>query len=305
MLKIERVTRRFGAFAALREVSLNIEAGKSVALWGANGAGKSTLIRCVLGLDRFEGSISIAGLDSRTHAKESRRRIGYVPQELGFNDDMRVGEAIRFYAGLRGIADPDAARSLARVGLAGQESKRMRHLSGGMKQRLALALALLGDPPLLVLDEVTASLDAGGREEFVALLAALARDGRSMLFASHRQDEVQRLADQVAVLDRGRLASLCTPEQLLGPPILKLRLDGALRDRALRVLTARGFDATPNGVGILVRIARGAVGAPIHALADDGVRVEDFELTHHAPPQGTPAGSPGTPQAGKDGPGHA
>ncbi len=305
MLIIERVTRRFGAFAALREVSLKIDSGKSVALWGANGAGKSTLIRCVLGLDRFEGTISIDGLDSRENPKESRRRIGYVPQELGFNDDMRVGEAIRFFAGLRGIADPDAARSLARVGLSGQESKRMRHLSGGMKQRLALALALLGDPPLLVLDEVTASLDAGGREEFVSLLASLSRDGRSMLFASHRQDEVQRLADRVAVLDRGRLANLCTPDELLGPSMLRLHLSDELREKALRVLASRGFEATVNGVGVVVRVVRGTLGAPIHALADAAIRVQDFEVSHSTPAQGSGPTSPDGPDAAGGADAHA
>src|SRR5690606_12426351 len=103
--------------------------------------------------------------------KHARRLIGYVPQELGFYDDLGVAEAVGYFARLKGVRLDSPSEPLERVGLAGHERKRVRELSGGMKQRLALAIALLGDPPILVLDEVTASLDACGRQEFVGLLA--------------------------------------------------------------------------------------------------------------------------------------
>jgi len=159
----------------------------------------------VLGLFRYGGSISIGGLDVRRDGKRTRRLVGYVPQEIGFYDDLRVAEAVRFFARLKAVALPSVDEVLARVGLPGQERKRIRELSGGMKQRLALAVALLGDPPVLLLDEVTASLDAFGREEFVALLERLSGDGRTMLFASHRVDEVKALARRVITLEAGRI----------------------------------------------------------------------------------------------------
>jgi len=205
MISIASVTKRFGRATAVDDVSIDIPEGDSVALWGANGAGKTTLIRCVLGLVRFKGSITVDGFDARRQGKWARMRIGYVPQELGFYDDLRVSEAVLFFARLKGLSVRSTGDVLERVGLTGHHRKRIRELSGGMKQRLALAIAMLGDPPVLVLDEVTASLDACGREEFVALLARLSGEGRTMLFASHRVDEVAMLARRVVTLDRGSM----------------------------------------------------------------------------------------------------
>lgn len=215
MIRIDAVTKRFGRAAALDRVSLELQAGDSIALWGANGAGKTTLIRCVLGLLRYEGRIEVGGHDATRHGKAARLLVGYVPQELGFHDDLRVAEAVAFFAGLKGIARPDVRGSLAAVGLDPHRGKRVRELSGGMKQRLALAIALLGDPPVLVLDEVTASLDAVGRDEFVALLKQLSGDGRTMLFASHRLEEVSILAARVAVLEHGRLVRAVSRDEFL------------------------------------------------------------------------------------------
>jgi ABC-type multidrug transport system ATPase subunit len=215
MISIEGVSMRFGRFAAVDHLSLSVAAGESLALWGPNGAGKSTIIRCVLGLYRYGGTIRIGGLDVRRHGKEARRLIGYVPQEIGFYDDLRVHEAVRFFGGLKCVTVRDPETILDGVGLSGHAGKRIRELSGGMKQRLALAVALLGDPPVLVLDEVTASLDAVGRDELVGLLGGLARQGRAMLFASHRQDEVHALGDRVAILERGKLVRQGPPSEML------------------------------------------------------------------------------------------
>lgn len=209
MIRIDGLRKRFGRTFAVDGVSTHLPPGDSVALWGSNGAGKTTIIRCVLGLFRFDGAITVAGMDVRRHGKAVRRLIGYVPQEIGFYDDLRVGEALRFFSRVKGVPMPDAEPVLERVGLPGQHHKRIRELSGGMKQRLALAIALLGDPPVLMLDEVTASLDAFGREEFVGLLERLSGDGRTMLFASHRVDEVTALARRVITLDTGRIVEDC------------------------------------------------------------------------------------------------
>jgi ABC-2 type transport system ATP-binding protein len=207
MIRIAHLTKRFGRALAVDDVSLDIATGDSVALWGANGAGKSTVIRCVLGLLPYAGTIEIAGRDLRRHGKSVRRLIGYVPQELGFYDDLRVHEAVRFFARLKGVGIASVSDVLGPVALDGHERKRIRELSGGMKQRLALAIALLGDPPILVLDEVTASLDACGRDEFVQLLSRLAGEGRTLLFASHRSEEIATLAKRVITMEGGRVAS--------------------------------------------------------------------------------------------------
>jgi ABC-type multidrug transport system ATPase subunit len=147
-------------------------------------------------------------MDAWKKGKAVRQLIGYVPQELSFYDDLGVGEAVRFFATLKSQQVIEVDQVLAGVGLHGQAAKRLRELSGGMKQRLALAIALLGDPPILVLDEVTASLDAVGRAQFVGLLSRLAKTSRrTMLFASHRPDEIQSLAARVVMLDSGRIST--------------------------------------------------------------------------------------------------
>lgn len=296
MIKIEHLTKKFARSAAVRDVSLHVRPGDAVALWGANGAGKTTIIRCVLGLLRYEGRIEVAGYDAARQGKAARRLIGYVPQELGFYDDLRVGEAVRFFARLKGLRIGDAESVLVRVGLIGQTPKRVRDLSGGMKQRLALAIALLGDPPILVLDEVTASLDACGREEFVSLLESLGRDGKAMLFASHRPEEIHTLARRVILLDRGRIAEELTPaafvERLSGVA-LHIQVGAENRLRAMDLLTARGFAPRLNHVGVIVPVPANDRTGPLRVLLNDsGIEVGNFDLLVQPAAPSTGGGAP-------------
>lgn len=282
MISIQSVTKRFGRSIAVNDVSLEIQAGDSIALWGANGAGKTTLLRCVLGLVQFRGNIRVGGFDIRKKGKAARQLIGYVPQEISFYDDLGVGEAIHFFSRLKGLFRIDAGETLERVGLAGSRRKRVRELSGGMKQRLALAIALLGDPPVLLLDEVTASLDAVGREEFVGLLERLSGSGRTLLFASHRIDEVATLARRVAQLDLGRLTGVAASEDFLGQighgSQLHIFLAAEHRSRALRYLQDGGYAARMNGAGVIVPVAPEQKARPFRLLADADIAVQDFEL---------------------------
>ncbi len=282
MISITHVTKRFGRLRAVDDVSLHIAPGESVALWGVNGAGKTTLIRCVLGLLRFSGTIRVGGRDVRADGKRARLLIGYVPQELGLYDDLRAAEALAYFARLKGLAPAAARGALDRVGLGGQDRTRVRELSGGMKQRLALAIALLGDPPVLVLDEVTASLDAVGREGFVRMLADLRGEGRTMLFASHRVEEVGSLAGRVAVLERGRLAGITDSAAFVagmaGGSVLHLMLSASLRDEAVRRLREHGFAARLNGIGVLVGVTPDRKAGPFRVLAEARITVDDFEV---------------------------
>ena len=212
MIQIADVRKRFGRARVLDGVSFDVLAGQSVALWGSNGAGKTTLIRCLLGLIDFEGDIRVAGLDVRCDGKRVRRLLGYVPQELAFYDDFRVIEAARYLARLRGADVSECEAGLADVGLLAHARKRVRELSGGMKQRLALSIALLNDPPLLVLDEPTSNLDSAGRQSLMKLLLQLKAAGKTILFISHRPEEVRGLADRVLTLEAGRvLTDVATP----------------------------------------------------------------------------------------------
>lgn len=297
MIHISNVTKRFKGATAVDRVSIKIPAGDSVALWGVNGAGKTTLIRCVLGLLRYRGQITVGGCDVRRRGKPARMLIGYVPQELGFYDDLRVFEAIRFFARLKGLNARDCDDVLGGVGLLGHDRKRIRELSGGMKQRLALAIAMLGDPPVLVLDEVTASLDACGRGEFVALLSRLSGAGRTMLFASHRIDEVTTLAQHVVMLEQGRVTAECGAAEFAGRlgagSILHLVVRPSAREHAMAALTTSGFKPRLNGVGLLVPVPSDQKAAPFRVLADARVAIDDFDIISAH----TPHGSVGAPEA--------
>jgi ABC-2 type transport system ATP-binding protein len=227
--------------------------------------------------------------------KQARMLIGYVPQELGFYDDLGVAEAVGFFARLNGVAHTDTGRTLDDVGLTGHGRKRIRELSGGMKQRLALAIALLGDPPVLVLDEVTASLDAVGREEFVAMLGRLRSTGRTILFASHRAEEIAALAGRVVLLERGRIVRTAPRDEFLAGSDrgseLHLVIGAEMRDRAMRCLEDSGFAPRLNGVGVYVPVDPDRKAAPFRILAGDRIPVDDFELVPGAPARGHSEGA--------------
>lgn len=282
MISVEGLTKRFGRFTAVDDVSFQVERGRAVALWGANGAGKTTAIRCVLGLLSFRGSITVAGHDVRRRGKAARRAIGYVPQELALYDDLRLPDALHLFARLKRAPRPRPAEVLGEVGLADHQRKRIRELSGGMKQRMALAIALLADPPLLMLDELTANLDAAAQATFMALLHDLKERGKTILFTSHHLREVETLADRVLLLDRGRLTGSCSARGLAEHTgarcLLHVRLTAETLDDALGILTEGGFDVTRNGHGLHVTVPADQKATPIGLLARRGIAVRDFDV---------------------------
>lgn len=207
------LSKSFGDVVALDRVSFSIARGESVALWGPNGAGKTTLLRALLGLIPVQGEVSVGGRDPLRDGCEARRRIGFVPQEVAFDGGLGVAETLRFFARLRGVGQGRADEVAEELGLTAHGGKRVQELSGGLRQRLALAVALLSDPPVLLLDEPTANLDAEARRDFVALLSGLGTS-RTVVFTSHRFDEVLALADRLLWLDGGRLIRDGRPETL-------------------------------------------------------------------------------------------
>lgn len=250
MIEMCNITKRFGRFVAVDDVSLKIAPGEAVALWGPNGAGKSTLIRCLLGLLPFGGQASVAGLDVRRNGKAARRLIGYLPQEPALFDDLRVAEVAILFARLKRCGVSDARLMLNEIGLAQHARKRVRQLSGGMKQRLALGLALLNDPPAIVLDEPTSHLDESGRIELLDDIDRLRRTGKSILLISHRPEEVKRIADRVVTLESGRIVR----DDITSVPSnesaeVSLVVDQTKIDQAIEALQHAGIDARPSHNG--------------------------------------------------------
>lgn len=225
MIRIQHLTKRYpqpgrpwwsdATITAVEDLSLELAAGQSIALWGVNGAGKTTVLKCMLGLLDFEGDLRLNGFDLRKDGRNARRYFGYVPQELAFHNDLNVMESCRFYAQLKDVELTRIPNVLEQVGLVDQGRKAVGALSGGMKQRLALALALLADPPVLLLDEPTSNLDATTRDEFLTLLGQLHHAGKTMLFTSHHLEEVEYLADEVLILRDGKLLAQGVPADLM------------------------------------------------------------------------------------------
>jgi Cu-processing system ATP-binding protein len=200
-LKVDLSGRRI-----LDGVDLEVDEGEALALVGPNGAGKTTLLRSLMGLVRYKGSIRVQGIDLARDPVRAKRLLGYMPQVAAFCEE-RARNALSFVASLRGVALAEVDRRLAEVGLEAHAWRPVRQLSTGMRQRLSLAAALLGSPPVLVLDEPTASLDLRSQGELVALLQRLQREGQTLLLSSHRAEEIRALAHRIVVLDEGRVVA--------------------------------------------------------------------------------------------------
>ncbi|GIV67580.1 ABC transporter ATP-binding protein [Caldilinea sp.] len=282
MIECIDLTKRYGKFIAVDHLTLQVTERSALALWGANGAGKTTVIKCLLGLLHFKGAIRVDGLDVRRQGRAVRQRIGYVPQELAFYKEMTAFEMAAFYARLKGAPSERIDPVLEQVGLSEHLAKPVGALSGGMKQRLALGLALLSDPPVLVMDEPTSNLDAAARSQLLQLLAQVKAAGKTILFTSHRIEEVEALADAVAVMECGRLQFTCDSASLARRVGLRTQVKfivpGHEVERALEVLQGEGLAARRNGVGVIVDVSHGEKARPIHTLSRARIEVIDFEV---------------------------
>jgi ABC-2 type transport system ATP-binding protein len=213
VLEVRGLVHRYGDHTALAGVDLTVESGECVALLGPNGAGKTTLVRNVIGL--IEGNadlIEVAGGNPRS--AETRRRLGVVQQAVGFPRTLTVGEIVGGAATRRGCSPETAGQAVAEMGLAGLEKRRADKLSGGQQQRLQLAMGLVADPVLLVLDEPTEGLDVEARRRFWDTIRRRLDDGAGVLVTTHLVDEAAAVADRVVVVDRGRVVAEGTPDEL-------------------------------------------------------------------------------------------
>jgi ABC-type multidrug transport system ATPase subunit len=205
MLRVTGLAKAYGPLRALDGVGFKVDSGSVVALLGPNGAGKTTALNCILGVISFEGTIQVDGLSVKLRGKDVRRRIGYVPQTPVLNDRDTCLQSLEFLVDLRGMSGKRIDTLLDLVNLSDQKATRVAHLSGGMRQRLALAAALVSDPPLLLLDEPTANLDAEGRREFRELVLRLRDAGKTVVLSTHVLDRLGEITDRVIVLNRGRV----------------------------------------------------------------------------------------------------
>jgi ABC-type multidrug transport system ATPase subunit len=277
LLAAHGVTKRYGARAVLDDFTLGVERGQAVALWGGNGAGKTTAIRCLLGLVHCEGEVVVDGHSLRRDPKAVRRRMGYVPQDAQL-PDLPARDVLRLFAALRGVPQADVQATAELVGIHEHLAKRPAELSGGLRQRLALALALLGTPPLLLLDEPTANLDPATRRSLFELISTMRDRGTTVLFTTHRAEEVVAFADRVVTLDDGRTTAdqpvAAFARDLHGEANeLLVRVAPDDLDRARGLLEQAGF-AVVARAGWLV-LTRVAPDRPLRVLWEAGIEVRE------------------------------
>lgn len=202
-LTLGQVSKRFGRQTAVNQVDLHLAAGECVGLAGHNGAGKSTLMKLILGLIRpDEGSVELFGAPV-SNAAHIRRQIGYLPETVALHPSLTGKETLDFYAKLKGTDLSQNRALLERVGIAQSAHKRVGAYSKGMRQRLALAQALLGEPKLLLLDEPTTGLDPASRQMFYQIINELKQRGATVLLSTHALAELDGHADRIVVMKNG------------------------------------------------------------------------------------------------------
>ncbi len=208
VLHCDHVTKRYGDFTAVDDLSLDVYEGEIFALLGPNGAGKSTLIHCITGMARqTEGTIEVLGFDTIEDFRAARKLVGLVPQEINYDPFFTPIESLMIQMGLMGVEpDRDHAEALLRTfSLDDKQNAYTRTLSGGMKRRLLVAKALVHGPKLLFLDEPTAGVDVELRRELWQEVEELRASGTTIVLTTHYIEEAERLADRIGIIHQGKL----------------------------------------------------------------------------------------------------
>lgn len=230
-IDVEHLTRRFGDFVAVSDLSFQVRKGEIFGFLGSNGAGKSTTIRMLCGLLRpTAGTARVDGIDVSRDPEAVKRRIGYMSQRFSLYEKLTVDQNIAFFGGIYGLSGERFASRrefvLEMAGLHGRESTLTGELSSGWRQRLALGCAILHEPPIVFLDEPTGGVDPLSRRRFWRLIGDLARAGVTVLVTTHYLDEAEN-CQRIAIIQAGRLAALGTVEELkamfTGRPILEIQ----------------------------------------------------------------------------------
>ena len=286
-IEVKHLSRRFGAFVAVNDVSFNVATGEIFGFLGSNGAGKSTTIRMLSGLlQPSSGTAIVGGIDVTADPEGVKRRIGYMSQKFSLYELLTVDQNIRFFGGVYGLSPArlEARRAfvIEMAGLRGREDALARDLAGGWRQRLALGCAILHEPAILFLDEPTGGVDPLSRRRFWHLIDTLAASGVTILVTTHYLDEAER-CHRVTLIHAGRLAAIGTTSEVkqvfAGRPIVEVRT--ARATDAMRALDAMAevektslFGTTVHAVLRHDRLTPEALAA---RLRDRGISVESVE----------------------------
>ncbi|HEX6221466.1 MAG TPA: ABC transporter ATP-binding protein [Acidimicrobiia bacterium] len=268
VVRVSGLHKRYGSTHALRGLDFEIPSGQLTGFLGPNGAGKTTTFRALLGLTRpNEGEVEVLGLPVPSGLPEIVKRIGVIVEEPGLIKALSGRVNLEVAADTLGFGHDRIDGMLEFVGLTSDARRKLGDYSKGMRQRLALAAAMLGDPELLILDEPLDGLDPAGQMAFRARLRTLSDEGKSVVVSSHDLADIEALADYVIVISQGRLVSQGPLEDLLGDG--RIRVVVADPESAAGVLAAKGMKSTIDLSGILVEASDGS--GVVRALAEAGI----------------------------------
>lgn len=289
MLEIRGLKKKFKNFEALSGLDMTVEEGALYGFVGPNGAGKTTAIRIITGLlSADEGSITIGGRDAFAYRREIKRQIGYVPDEFGMYDNLKVREYMEFFAGCYGftglLARTRCGELLEQLRLSDRADAFVDSLSRGMKQRLCLARAMIHDPGLLILDEPTSGMDPGARMEFKEILREMCAEGKTILVSSHILSELSQMCTDIGIIDSGRIVLSGSMAEIFqkvnDSNPLRIQVCGA-RGRAIELLRSdpRVQTISIDGEDIVVYFHgdRAAEADLLRILVADGVPVSSFQ----------------------------
>jgi len=258
-IEVENLTKRYGDLPAVNDISFNVRQGEVFALLGPNGAGKTTTVEIIETIRRpTSGTVSLLGMDVTKRKRDIVPRIGVLPQGFSSFDRITVMETMQYYSRLfhRGSVDIDGLIEL--VNLKEKAGEQYMKLSGGLKQRLGIAIALVNDPEVVFLDEPTTGLDPRARREVWEVLQGLKKHGKTVFLTTHYMEEAELLADTVAIIFKGRIIAMDSPVQLMeiNADYLILTLQG-VDDKAFAVVGKMGFEPQSNNHrNINVRVKR-------------------------------------------------
>ena len=284
MITIRHLSKRFASQVALEGVSFDVRKGEAFALLGPNGSGKTTLLKSIAGLvSPSSGSIVVHGFDLARKSCEARREMCYLPQQAAFCEHLRVREVVQFFAELRRVPRARVREVLERLDCAAYADRFVSELSGGMQQRLGIAVACLPQARVLLLDEPTASLDPESAAGVRGLIAELKRGGTTIVFASHMLADVETLADRVAILVSGRVLAVDTVDALRRQSQAPRELRVILREAAPQyVAVARGAGADAawlDGLTLQVVASSERRVLILRALEKCGASIEGFSTS--------------------------
>src|SRR6516165_9390320 len=280
VIQVSRIRKSYGAITAVSDVSFDVREGEVFGLIGPNGAGKTTTMECVEGVRRPDaGQISIMGLDPFRDVYQVQNRIGVQLQQAQLQKRIKVWEAVDLWASL--YPKPlDGNRLLEQLGLADKRNAWFMTLSGGQKQRLFIALALINDPEIVFLDELTTGLDPQSRRAIWDLVRGIRDRGKTVFLTTHLMEEAERLCDRVAIIEHGRIIDIDTPESLVNrhcpERTVALATENPFAEEHFRLIP--GVEAVVRyGSQFTIR-GRGddLVTEIIHCLSENQIRVTDF-----------------------------